>query len=256
MSFDILLPLIAFHHHSVFGRRRIMFIGETGAGKSTTGNRVVSWYSKQRQPFATGDGMDSVTRSISCIETDLVEVCDSPGFGDDRTKESDVASWLLDELARRPTHGLVYVHNARHPRMTRGVKRALKFALSKLVDENLGARLLVAVTRSTGSRLFATNLAAALCQRFDTFCATKPIVVFVGTRNPLLDLPTLTPLRFRAKFHAWLLELNTTAPIRFATIDDTAVRNETSLLACKAAFERCSTELASCPRLFMPDTRL
>lgn len=224
----LLVPLQMPTGKSAEPRPRIVLLGEVGAGKSTLGNRLVALAGSRARPFTVGEGFDAATQNVTCFATKRIEVCDTPGFGDESGRQ------FVDEIVARPTHGIVYVHNANQPRMTKASKRALKLAFGG-VDMD---RLLVAVTRSVGSRLFVERLAEAMCRRLGA-CDARPKVVFAGARNPLVDVPTLVSFRFRARVTAWLRGLATMEPIRLAASSLSSDQRAPSKL------EACRAELAA-----------
>lgn len=203
--------------------RRVVLVGETGAGKSTVGNRLVRW-TNESEPFLVGNSFESVTKNVECYRGTFVEVCDTPGLG-------ATEDFTFPDL----THGMIYVHNAEQPRMTKAAKKSLKLAARALGEEQLSRRLLVVVTRSTGSRIFRDRLNAALCRKIPSLCQNPAVVAFAGTRSSVLDFATLTPLRFRRTVADWLYSLPEN-PLNTSKVS-TAPRDRTG--ECQIALEEC-----------------
>lgn len=167
---------------TVVSATKVLLLGEAGAGKSTTGNFLLG-----RRAFEVGGGLEAVTTSVECVGEDLV-VCDSPGFGESNPQ-------ILAHV-----HGLVYVHNAKQVRMTRGSRHALRVLAP--IDPR---RVLFVFTRSSGSRPFLSAFHEAVCKRVASYCGNTT-VAFAGTRT-VLDIVLLTKVRLRRRVRRWLEHL-------------------------------------------------
>jgi len=206
-----------------FEERRLFLMGETGAGKSSFGNRLL-----RNASFAVGDGYDAVTREVACSRGGLfsrerrpVEVCDTPGLNDGSRRDAEIVDGILEAMRERPTHAVLYVHNAEVRRLTRSAKKAMKHLLRR-VDDPATAVLFV-LTRATALGAGAKKaLKDALCSKLHpAFCLRPPSLVFAGRHNKLVDVPTFIDLRLRRSMNAFLDTLtNATLPNNREEEDD------------------------------------
>ena len=222
---------------------RLVLVGETGAGKSTLGNRLLG-----RGAFAVGGGFDAVTAAVRCEagrwRGRAVEVCDTPGFNDDGRRDGDTAAAILS--VANGTAGLVYVHNARAARLSRSARRAMKLVVAGISSDG-GApppvgRVAFVLTRSLGGLdgpLWRRQLPPALCAKFGA-CAAPPTLAFAGVGRAAVDAAALVAPRFRRAFGAWLDAVSREAPLAAAAppADDGAAAcdaQEAKWRACVAA---------------------
>lgn len=113
---------------------RYVIVGETGAGKSTLGNALLG-----RREFVVGDDFDAVTTETRCAANARFELCDTPGFNDAGRADDALAAAILGSCANASA-GIIYVHNARSPRLSRAARKALRLVFDGLGDDGASNR--------------------------------------------------------------------------------------------------------------------